>query len=71
MIVTKLEGRLGNQLFQYALGRCLENTLKTDLKNLQHVIENANGMAIIFAKNGVNKVISDTLLQDVFGKIKT
>lgn len=32
MIITKLYGGLGNQLFQYALGRVLANKLKTVLK---------------------------------------
>ena len=32
MIVTKLKGGLGNQLFQYAIGRCLAHKHKTTLK---------------------------------------
>lgn len=32
MIITRLEGGLGNQLFQYAAGRRLANKWKTDLK---------------------------------------
>lgn len=32
MIITKLSGGLGNQLFQYAIGRCLAYKHKTELK---------------------------------------
>ena len=32
MIVTRFEGRLGNQLFQYATGRCLSYKHNTELK---------------------------------------
>jgi hypothetical protein len=32
MIVVKLQGGLGNQMFQYAAGRCLSEKYKTDLK---------------------------------------
>ena len=32
MIIVELSDGLGNQLFQYALGRCLSHKLKTDLK---------------------------------------
>ena len=32
MIIVKLMGGLGNQMFQYAAGRCLSYLHKTDLK---------------------------------------
>ena len=32
MIVTRFEGGLGNQLFQYAIGRCLAYKHNTELK---------------------------------------
>jgi Glycosyl transferase family 11 len=32
MIITQLNGGLGNQMFQYAAGRCLAYSLKTELK---------------------------------------
>lgn len=32
MIITQLNGGLGNQMFQYAVGRCLAIKLKTELK---------------------------------------
>jgi hypothetical protein len=32
MIITRLNGGLGNQMFQYAAGRCLAHSLNTELK---------------------------------------
>ena len=32
MVIINMQGRLGNQMFQYAAGRRLAHTLKTELK---------------------------------------
>ena len=50
MIVTRLTGGLGNQLFQYAVGRCLAHRLNTELKLDIAVLENSKNSHHTFYK---------------------
>lgn len=43
MIITQLSGGLGNQLFQYAAGRCLAHRLNTEFKVDANYYENSSG----------------------------
>ncbi len=53
MIITELNGGLGNQMFQYAIGRCLAEKNKTELNLDVRVFENYP-QGITFRKYGLD-----------------
>ena len=70
MIIVNINGGLGNQMFQYAMGKALSITNKTELKlYVKEVVDrnDHNGFEIANIFNITSEVVTDTERRLVLG----